>query len=436
MMCPVCKSEAISEKIRELDYFGKHYTIRSCMNCDSWFYHPFPTPDYEEDLSSEMSLRHYLETCVGIEPVTSLAENFYLNYEKGAKKGLEIGCGFGFISHYLEFMHGLDMTAYEPSQYGVKGKELLGLNIIKDYFTGSGEAAYDFCISTEVIEHIEDPVSFATNILKSLTKGGKLLLSTPNKDAIDMVKKEPLDLALLSPGMHTILFSESSLKKMLHLAGFSHVSVKKSGATLYAIASQEPLPDKDLFSTDFTKLAKYYQHVFAIAPPDSPLQKGLFYRLFRLYVDFGMYKEAAALLKSNAHFYVLSREDISDIQSEKDLSKYYSLTDSIIYFYCGILYLNYLENYKKAVTLFQLSFLSCRKRLSIVPQFAIVDVDIIWQAKLHEGIANEYAGNAIEAANCYLEILSYRMNKDNVPVANVSTGSDAKIKLKKLVDSL
>src|SRR5258708_32569117 len=191
MICPICKSNAIAKNIHQLQYFGKPYSISSCKNCDTWFYDPFPTPDYSDELGGELSLRHYLETFAGIEAVTTISENFFSNYVEKGKKGLEIGCGFGFISHYLEFMHDQKMTAYEPSQYGVKGKELLGLNIIKDFFKSDGVEEYDFCISTEVIEHIEDPVAFAADIRKSLTKIGKLLLSTPNKNAIKITKKKP-----------------------------------------------------------------------------------------------------------------------------------------------------------------------------------------------------------------------------------------------------
>jgi SAM-dependent methyltransferase len=436
MTCPVCNSTQLVRKIHELHYSGKDYTISGCKECGCWFYDPFPTPDYAEDLSSEMSLRHYLETSAGIEILATLGENFYSNYVKGAKRGLEIGCGFGFVSHYLEFMHGQQMTAYEPSQYGVKGREMLGLNIITDYFKSDGKDTYDYCISTEVIEHITDPVAFAADILKSLTDNGKLLLSTPDKDSIDMERKEPLDMALLSPGMHTVLFSRSSLTKMLHLAGFSHVIIKSGGATLYAIASRTPFAEKELFSTDFAKLAKYYQHVYTMAPQESPLQKGLFYRLFRLYVDFGMYEEGAQLLKSNPYFHVITDEEIAGIHTESDLMRFYSLTDSIIYFYCGILYLNYLMNFEKAVTLFRLSFLACKKRLLIVAQFAILDVDIIWQSKLHEGIANEQLGRPLLASACYFEIISFTKNKDNVPVAKESIVADAKSRLKRLIDSL
>ena len=436
MTCPVCKSNDIAEKIHHFEYFGKPYSISWCKTCDCWFYDPFPNTDYTDDLGGELSIRHYLETTAGIEILATISENFYTNFVGKGQRGLEIGCGFGFISHYLETIHGQKMTAYEPSEYGVKGKELLGLNIIKDYFKSDGEKIYDFAISTEVVEHIPDPVSFLADIRKSLTDDGKLLLSTPNKDGINMEAWQPVDLALLSPGMHTVLFTEQSLKKALLLAGFTHVLIKKQGATLYSIASMSPIKDAELFATDFAALMKYYQRIYSSAAPKSPLQKGLFYRLFRLYVDWGLYKEAAALLKDNPHFFILEKDEILSIQTERDLMKYYSLTDSIIYFYVGILYLNYLVNYEKAALLFDLSFLSCKKRLAIVPHFGIVDSDIVWLAKLHQGIANDFLGKHIEAASCFIEILAVRSSEANMPVPNESLRNDAKNRLKQLVAAL
>src|SRR5258708_2906038 len=436
MVCPVCKSDSVSVNLHRIQYSDKAYSISSCRSCDSWFYDPFPTPDYKEGLNSEISLRHYLETCAGIETLVTIAENFFSNYKTGGKKGLEIGCGFGFISHYLEFMHDQKMKAYEPSEYGVKGKELLGLEIIKDFFKSNEKDVYDFCISTEVIEHIEDPVAFTSDIRKSLTEDGKLLLSTPDKDAIRLDKMEPVDIALLSPGMHTILFSETSLKKMLQLAGFQHVIIKKNGATLYAIASQTPLKDKDLFSTDYNKVTNYYQHVYHIARPDSPLYKGIFYRLLGLQVNFGLYQEAINLIKNNPGFFVITAEDIVNIKSEDDLTVFYCLSDSIVYFYCGMLYLNYLSNFEKAANLFLLSFLSCQKRLSLVPHFAIVDADIIWLAKFHQGLAHQHSGNLVKAAQCYIEVLSFKKGIDSIPAPGESSRSEARSRLKQIVDSL
>jgi 2-polyprenyl-3-methyl-5-hydroxy-6-metoxy-1,4-benzoquinol methylase len=436
MGCPVCQSDSISRNLHQIQYSGKTFCISSCRNCNLWFYDPFPTPDYKEGLNSEISLRHYLETCAGIEILVTIAENFFSNYTTGGKKGLEIGCGFGFISHYLECMHGQKMMAYEPSEYGVKGKKMLGLTIIKDFFKSNGNDIYDFCISTEVIEHIEDPVAFAGDIRKSLAEDGRLLLSTPNKDAINLDKMEPVDIALLSPGMHTVLFSEKSLEKMLLLAGFRHVLIKKNGATLYAIASQSPLKDKDLFSTDYNKLINYYQHIYQMSPPGSPLYKGIFYRLLGINVNFGLYQDAINLIKNNPDFFVLTEEGVLDIRSEDDLTVFYCLSDSIIYFYCGILYLNYMSNFEKAANLFLLSFLSCEKRLSLIPHFAITDAEIIWQAKLHQGIALQRLESFTQAAHCYIEILSFKKSVGNIPVARDPVRSEARTRLNQIIESL
>jgi len=434
MSCPVCKSKSITSHIRDFEYAGKPYSLSECRDCGCWFYDPFPTPDYVDGLTSEMSIRHYLETCAGIESLATISENFVSIYAPGAKKGLEIGCGFGFVSHYLEQIHKQEMTAYEPSDYGAQGKKILGLNIIRDFFKSDGNGVYDFCISTEVIEHIEDPVSFAADIHKSLQRDGVLLLSTPDKDAIRTDVMEPIDLALLSPGMHTILFSEKSLKKMLSLAGYRNVIVKRQGATLYAIASDRTISDKDIFKTDFRKIINYYTHLYTTAEQDSPLQKGIFYRLFRLYVDFGMYAEAVALLQDNTRFYVLTEEDIRSIQTEMDLKRYYSLTDSIIYFYCGILYLNHLKNYEKAAHFFMLSFISCSKRLNIVAQFSIVDADIIWQAKFHQGMAYEMLKDPAKASAAYLQLLTAKKGLDKLPAVNETLYKRAKDKLREVIE--
>ena len=436
MKCPVCGQADKVGHLKSFTYFSQAYEVKSCTRCDIWFYDPFPTPDYKNDLSNEFSLRHYLETFAGIESITGISENFFSNYAGESKNGLEIGAGFGFASHYLRSLHHVEMTSYEPSDYGTKGKELLGIPIISDYFRREEGKHYDFCITMEVLEHIEKPVDFLMEIQQSLNNRGKVLLTTPNKNAVDFTRMYPVDLSLLSPGMHTILFSDASLKQILLRAGFSHVQVKLRDTTLYAIASNEPFSDKELFSLDQYKLSKYYEVIFKNSIVNSSLYKGIFYRLFRLKVDLGFYKEAVSLLHNNPSFYVLSEDEIEKIEKESDFSAFYSLSDSIIYYYCGILYLNFSRKYEKAIQLFRLSFLSCKKRLEIIPQFSIVDADIIWNAKLHEGIANEFSDRLDSALQCYTEILLHNKNLGHLPVPGEYALREARNRGKSLFEKL
>lgn len=124
---------------------------------------------------------------------------------------LEIGSGLGYFTYSLA-KAGYNITGIDISETAVnKAKVTFG-----DYFicTGISEYAhdnagkFDIVISTEVIEHIENPLEFVDSVLILLKPGGKVILTTPNKSLFPDYVIWASDL----PPVHCWWFSEDSLK--------------------------------------------------------------------------------------------------------------------------------------------------------------------------------------------------------------------------------
>jgi 2-polyprenyl-3-methyl-5-hydroxy-6-metoxy-1,4-benzoquinol methylase len=100
------------------------------------------------------------------------------------KKLLEVGCGMGYFSQ-MAIKKGARVTGLDV------GKKLISISKSKcptgNFVVGSAlrlpfkSGDYDVVISTEVIEHCENPQKAISEIIRVLKPGGKAVITTPNK---------------------------------------------------------------------------------------------------------------------------------------------------------------------------------------------------------------------------------------------------------------
>ncbi|MCH7928728.1 MAG: methyltransferase domain-containing protein [Candidatus Dadabacteria bacterium] len=132
---------------------------------------------------------------------------------------VEVGAGIGTFTDFIinNTEQPYTLTLYEPATNNFQqlekkysGKE--HLKLIQGYFEYSGHNKYDTLIVNNVLEHIEDDVSFVEDVNKSLVDSGKLLIFVPALDLLYSNFDESLG--------HFRRYSKNSLTKLLNNQGF------------------------------------------------------------------------------------------------------------------------------------------------------------------------------------------------------------------------
>ena len=155
-----------------------------------------------------------------VDHVNKILDNYYKNVEETFRI-LDMGCGDGVllyllsknIKNYNIELNGVDlsdiavktaMTKFE--QKGVENKFFFKTETV--YNTSFKDGTFDIIISSDVIEHLNEPEIFLKEVKRSLKDGGFLVIGTPIK-----YTEKPLD------SMHVYEFFprefEELLKKIL-----------------------------------------------------------------------------------------------------------------------------------------------------------------------------------------------------------------------------
>lgn len=98
---------------------------------------------------------------------------------------LDVGCGMGGFLLAAQRL-GMDATGIEPSEsHSRAAVEQFGLDVIHGYFAPDMVSSlFDVVVLSHVIEHIYHPGEFVRDLVSVLAPGGKLLIVTPNADAL------------------------------------------------------------------------------------------------------------------------------------------------------------------------------------------------------------------------------------------------------------
>ena len=104
------------------------------------------------------------------------------------KSVLDIGCGTGYGDHYLmtqgaHSVSGIDKSVdaigYAKKKYP---EENLHFRVMDAQELSHPDNSFDVVVSSENLEHLEDPEKNLSEIRRVLKEGGLLLLGTPNKE--------------------------------------------------------------------------------------------------------------------------------------------------------------------------------------------------------------------------------------------------------------
>lgn len=227
-LCGVSSAEHIITK--------SGFNLVACTECGLIFVANPPTDDERAKLYSFEAGYHQslLDEAQSItlhqrEAIANLAE-----LQKHARSGrlLDVGCSTGlflkaarasgWLVQGLEYSVDSARIARETHGFDVKCGELR-----PDTYPA---AAYDVVTMWDVIEHLPDPRGTVAILSSVVAPGGLLMLKTPNADGLYPKIGRHLVKALgfwghPEPPGHLYQFSETTLRRMVHEAGFEVVAV-------------------------------------------------------------------------------------------------------------------------------------------------------------------------------------------------------------------
>lgn len=209
--CLVCKgtTETFITVSAELSY-----SFYKCSECSTLTSNPLPPPNivsYGDSNSAQW--KHYIDIGAGIDSMVGALG------ERKNEKLLDIGCGFGFTTHYWASENQSLAIGVDESEMAKQGSQQLGWKLVEPRDLHNLSFQPDIIFASEVIEHVVDPQQFLVDMYSLLQpsspdKSGALILTTPNADFVIEGAEETKVIAALSPGFHTCLLTKSVVVEM------------------------------------------------------------------------------------------------------------------------------------------------------------------------------------------------------------------------------
>ena len=228
--CLICQSP----DIRVLKGYERFPLVR-CASCKFVFMHRIPTKKELDDYYAHYGAVRYLSPLT-VEAYERLLDEFE-PYRK-LNRILDVGCGNGwFLEQALKRgweAHGTEYGKELVENGSAKGIVMKEGVLGPDSFNG---AKFDIIVSSEVIEHINNPMPELTNMHKLLRPGGLLYITTPNFNsyvryylkADFTVIFYPEHLSYYTPRtLHTVLSKTGFKRKKMLATGMSMVRLTKS----------------------------------------------------------------------------------------------------------------------------------------------------------------------------------------------------------------
>ena len=253
------------------------YTL--CKNCGLIFQSPLP----RQDELSKFYPREYRNYLPQQESLFSFLKNIQFQclankITKGLKKDskiLEIGFGNGQLLLALkekeyENLYGCDFTDRVFSVLKDKGVKLAISNIEESF---PFNETFDLVIMNNVIEHFLDPIKVLENCKSHLSKNGKIILITPNSNALEFLIFKKYWAGFHAP-RHTFIFNERNIRLLAQKLGFARVLLKPvADPGQWSISIQNIFQDITITKTNLKNgMAWYLLPVSIICSPFALFQ--------------------------------------------------------------------------------------------------------------------------------------------------------------------
>jgi SAM-dependent methyltransferase len=193
--------------------FGRVGRIVRCRECSLVRQLEPSSAPYEE-----MEDLEYIAEEVGIRrTVVGILETVERYRPPGSM--LDVGAGPGFMVEEAQ-ARGWTATGVEPSAWAIGEAKNRGVQMIHGTLetVALTPAAFDVIVATDVIEHVANPILFATRIHELLTPDGIVFLATPNVTSLAARVLRRLWWSVIPN--HLWYFSPQTLGRLMEMTGF------------------------------------------------------------------------------------------------------------------------------------------------------------------------------------------------------------------------
>ncbi len=191
--------------------------------------------------TDEEILKHYTNYPIGYgvdSAITTIRINEVLDgFEKFRKTNnmLDVGCGPGLFLIEAKKrgweVYGTEFTDNQLAYLHDKGINTLKGKLTNDSFE---DELFDVIISSEVIEHINNPLEEMIHFHRLLRKGGLVYLTTPNCNAIERFLLKG-DYAIIEYPEHLCYYTPKTIDLLLTNNGFNKLKITTTGVSIARI---------------------------------------------------------------------------------------------------------------------------------------------------------------------------------------------------------
>lgn len=220
--CPVCN------KIQKTGH-GKYFPYQRCTQCQS-LYIPI-LPDTKTirkgiDAWARKEVRHDIP--VEFSKIILDRINILLRQQNLRPQLIDVGCGAGAFL-FAAKKNGFSVSGMDVALPVLNNLRKHGIRMYGS-LTAIPARSYPFVTCFDVIEHTTNPLAFVGQLSRICTYGGVLIITTPNAGSISQ-KILGRHWWVLGPEGHYVLFTVSSLERLLKNSGFCVISTRTDTIT-------------------------------------------------------------------------------------------------------------------------------------------------------------------------------------------------------------
>jgi len=221
-----------AQDLYPLKGYEKNYLVKS-KSSGFVFCSKIPT---EEEI-----LNHYNNYPIGYgadSTITTIRINEVLGgFEKFRKtnKMLDVGCGPGLFLIEAK-KRGWEVYGTEFTDKQLAYLKDKGINTLKGKLTNNSfeDGLFDVIISSEVIEHINNPVEEMQQFHRLLRKGGLVYITTPNFNALERYLLKG-DYEIIEYPEHLSYYTPTTINLLLTNNGFEKLKITTTGVSIARI---------------------------------------------------------------------------------------------------------------------------------------------------------------------------------------------------------